>query len=1133
MTFPQLCVLPAALLLAFKACAFDWKPGPGYRVAALPVPATGQAGFTLLKPADLGIDFTNSLAEARAQQFQNLMNGSGLAAADFDGDGLTDLYFTHKQAANQLYRNLGGWKFTNATAASGTACTNLSSVGALAGDINGDGAPDLLVSSFGGPHACLLNDGQGHFTNVTATAGFTGASGGTSMAMADVDGDGDLDLYLCNFAVQAILRDGGIVSSRIINGKTVVTGRYAKRVKIENGRMYELGDPDVLFLNDGRGNFTPASWEQNFADAEGRPVPPPPDLGLAVQIRDVNGDGFPDIYVCNDFQTPDHLWFGDGKGHFREASLWTQRNMSYGSMGVDFADLDRDGRMDFVTVEMLDPDLKLHLRGISPTVPVNRLPGHFAYREELARNCLYRQRGDGTFAEIADFAGVSATSWSWGALFLDVDLDGWEDLLVSNGYMHDVNDRDISALTHARRDQEIQSTKDTLFMFPRMEPPKAAFRNRHDLTFEKVSAAWGFDSTRVAYGMVTADLDGDGDLDVILNCLEGPPLVYRNDTIAPRVAVRLKGRSPNTAGFGAKLTLTGGPVTQTQEVIGGGPYLSSSDPLRVFAAGKGENLALEVIWRSGRRSVIRGVQANSIYEVDEAGAESAERGTGSAEPKPAALFTEATAKLGHTHTDEGFDDFGQQPLLHRRLSTLGPQTLVADLNGDGQDDLVIGGARSGRLAVKLGDGAGGFADLALPGNALPDDVIGLAWLPGAKGKGSLFAALANYESGDTNQPSVLRWDFADGKAIAGEPLPGIGSSSPAALALGDVDGDGAADLFVGGRVIPRRWPEPPVSKLFHQAAGKFVVDEANTRALAGAGLVTAAAFADLDGDKQADLVLATEFGPVRIYRNQAGKLAEWDAPVNFGQTRTTLGHFTGWWNSLALADVNGDGRPDLIAGNWGRNSNWQLWGDGLPRVRYGDLNGDGVVTAVEAVRVGDRVMPWRYRDTLVGGLPDLAARYPKNAQFAEATLAEIFGAQFGKTQELAVTTLASMVFLNRGDHFDASELPAEAQWSCVNAIATADVDGDGHPDLFLAQNCFSVRPDDLVQDSGRGLWLRGDGQGGFTPVPGEQSGVIVYGEQRGASIGDFNGDGKPDLVVTQNGTETRLFLGTRGKVSPK
>jgi hypothetical protein len=1128
MHFARLFVLAATLLMASTALALDWQSGPGHRVARLSVPATGRTGFTLLNPAALGIDFTNTLAEARAQQFQNLMNGSGLAAADFDGDGLVDLYFTHKQAANQLYRNLGGGKFTNVTATSGTPCTNQSSIGVVAGDINGDGAPDLIVSSFGGPHACLLNDGRGHFTNVTLAAGLTGKSGGTSLALADVDGNGTLDLYFCNFAVEAILRDGGTITTRIINGQPVVTGRYAKRLKITDGKINEFGDPDVLFLNDGRGGFTPAPWEQAFTDAEGRPVSPPGDFGLAVQIRDVNGDGFPDIYVCNDFQTPDHLWLGDGHGHFREASNWALRNMSYASMGVDFADIDRDGRMDFITVEMLDQNLGQHLRTISPMSPVGRLPGQFAGREDMPRNCLYRQRGDGTFDEIACFAGVAATSWSWTALFLDVDLDGYEDLLVSNGHMHDVNNRDITAITKSRPDQSIRATKDTLFQFPPLEPPKSAFRNSHDLTFENLSTAWGFDSTRIAHGMIYADIDGDGDLDVILNCLNGPPLVYRNDTIAPRVAVKLKGRAPNTAGIGARLTLKGGPVTQTQEMTAGGQYLSSSETLRVFAAGTNA-MTLEVVWRSGRLSSIHGVQANCIYEVDEAGSQEAMPIL-----KPPALtplFTDATAALKHSHSEEPFDDFTQQPLLNKRLSQLGPSVVVADLNSDGHEDLVIGAARGGQVAALLGDGKGGFNSSLLPGSPLPDDLLGLVVFTNANKQRSVLAALANVESGDTNQPSVLRWDWVEGRFRSGEPVPSIGSS-PGALALGDVDGDGAPDLFVGGRVTPRRWPEPAVSKLFHNDGRKFIVDEDNSKLLAGAGLVTGAVFADLDSASRPALVLATEFGALRIYRSNAGKLTEWNAPVTCAALPSVkhLSDLTGWWNCVAVADVDGDGHPDLLAGNWGLNSTWQVWGDGKPRVAYGDLNGDGVVTAVEAVSVNGRVVPWRDRDYLLRGLPDLAARFPQHGKFTDATLTEVLGGHPAKTRQLAVTTLASMVFLNRGDHFEARELPAEAQWSSVNAIAVADIDGDGKPDVFLAQNNYSVRPEDMRLDAGRGLWLRGDGRGGFMPVPGEQSGVTVYGEQRGAAVGDFNSDGKPDLIVTQNGAATRLFFGTSGRM---
>ncbi len=367
-------------------------------MAPLTVETGTSPGFTQWSPHELGIQFTNALSPERAQLFQNLMNGSGLAAADVDGDGLVDLYFCHKQAPNQLYRNLGGGRFTNVTAAAGVGCTNQTSVGAVFGDVNGDGAPDLLVSAFGGPNALLINDGRGRFTDVTASSGIAGKSGATSMALGDVDGDGDLDLYLCNFAVQAVLRDGGVISTRMVNGQPQVSGRYANRLRIIDGVLFEFGDPDVLLLNDGQGRFTQANWERTFLDAAGNPKPVPWDLGLAVQMRDINGDGFQDLYICNDFQTPDRLWLGDGRGKFRDSDPYALRNMSLASMGVDFADLDRDGRYDFVTVEMLNRDLRQHLRTSSGRTPLRRQPGLGEDREEFPRNCLYWNRGDGTYA---------------------------------------------------------------------------------------------------------------------------------------------------------------------------------------------------------------------------------------------------------------------------------------------------------------------------------------------------------------------------------------------------------------------------------------------------------------------------------------------------------------------------------------------------------------------------------------------------------------------------------------------------------------------------------------------------------------------------------------------------------------
>lgn len=406
-----------ALSLTLAVHGLDWRSEAGYRVAPLSVPVGGRTGFTLLEPATLGITFTNALSPQRAQMFQNLMNGSGLAAADADGDGLVDLFFCAKQSANRLYRNLGNGRFTDISATTGVGCTNQTTTGAVFGDLNGDGAVDLVVSGFGGPHAVLLNDGKGRFTDVTAASGLSSKTGATSLALADLDGDGDLDVYWCNFGVQAILRDGGVISTRMVNGQPQVTGRFANRVRIMDGLLFEYGEPDVMALNDGTGKFTPVPWETAFTDAAGKPVAPPWDFGLAVQVRDVNGDGAPDIYVCNDFQTPDHLWLGDGKGRFREASPLALRNMSYASMGVDFADFDRDGHLDFVAVEMLSRDLGQHLRTASPMQPVGRVLGDWRGREDVPRNTLYRARGDGSYDEIALFAGVAATSWSWAPLF--------------------------------------------------------------------------------------------------------------------------------------------------------------------------------------------------------------------------------------------------------------------------------------------------------------------------------------------------------------------------------------------------------------------------------------------------------------------------------------------------------------------------------------------------------------------------------------------------------------------------------------------------------------------------------------------------------------------------------------------
>jgi hypothetical protein len=444
---------------------------------------------------------------------------------------------------------------------------------------------------------------------VTRTSGLLSRGGGTSLALGDLEGDGDLDLYVAYFGIEAILREGGRVSYGMVNGQPVVTGRHARRLKVVGGQLVELGEQDALYLNDGKGKFTAVNWTEFFRDEDGRPVSVAPlDFGLAVQIRDINEDGFPDIYVCNDFQTPDRVWLNDGRGHFRAMPSLALRNMSYASMGVDFADIDRDGRLDFITVDMLSREHSRRLRQLSSMPPLARKIGAIEEREEVPRNALYWNRGDGTYAEIAWLSGVAASEWSWTPVFLDVDLDGFEDLLISAGSLYDVMDRDVA--TDARKG---------LSLYPRLNTGNLAFRNRGDLTFEDVGRAWGFESQQISHGMALADIDADGDLDLAINCANAAPLIYRNDSSAPRVAVRLRGLPPNTQGIGAQIKLLGGAVpVQSQEMICGGRYLSGDQALRVFAAGDVDReMQIQVTWRSGRRTVVKGVRANRIYEVDE------------------------------------------------------------------------------------------------------------------------------------------------------------------------------------------------------------------------------------------------------------------------------------------------------------------------------------------------------------------------------------------------------------------------------------------------------------------------------------------------------------------------------------
>jgi hypothetical protein len=820
-------------------------------------------------------------------------------------------------------------------------------------------------------------------------------------------------------------------------------------------------------------------------------------------------------------------------------------------MGVDFADIDRDGRMDIFALDMLSRDWRMRRTQIldigSPRPPVGAIDN----RPQIPQNSLFHNRGDGTFEEIAAYAGITAAEWAWQPVFLDVDLDGFEDLIISTGFVHNLNDADNmektlklrragtlvppklrpdgKPVTRSPQEHKDEDLYQANMLSAPLITPIVAYRNLGNLRFEDDGVAWGFDQAALHNGIAVGDLDNDGGLDIVVNNLGSAANVYHNHGSAPRVAVRLKGLAPNIQGIGGKVKLLGGAVPmQSQEVACGGLYLSGSDPLRVFAAGKSEHMTIEVTWRSGRKSVVGNVRPNRIYEIDEAGAGAAESPRPAEEQKP--FFKDVSQMISHQHHQEFYDDYARQPLLPWQLSQGGPGVAWVNLLGDGREELVIGSGRGGNLAVYIPDGKGNLVRAPIQ-STLPEDLTGIVgWVPGPNGR-ALVVGRDNYESpGSPPSASVASYI----PAPQHQDLPAMPAST-GPLAVADVYGEGKLDLFVGGRVIPGRYPEAADSRIYRNVGGQLQVDEENSRVLEKVGLVNGAVWSDLEGDGYPDLILACEWGPIRVFKNEHGRLHEITKELG-------LDRYTGWWHGVTTGDIDGDGRMDIIASNWGLNSDYEAGSNEPVRMYYEDCSDRGALDLIEGVydRMRGVEIPRRMRDALASAYPPLVGRYPTHMAYAAATMEEVLGVLPKPAEKVEARTLASMVFFNRTDHFEGVAMPYEAQVAPGYAVNVGDFDGDGNEDIFLSQNFFelasgvmsmSFHVEDAGRrlDAGRGLWLRGKGGGRLEAVPGQKSGILVYGEQRGAALCDFDGDGRVDLVVSQNGAETKLYQNVLGK----
>ncbi len=1048
--------------------------------------------FTRLPSGYTGLRFENRLTptqDLNVFTFRNYYNGGGVAIGDLTGDGLPEIVLTSNLGGTRIYLNEGKYRFRDVTEEAG-----LHSQGWVTGvtlaDVNGDGLLDIYVCHAGRvggklqPNELYINQGlnaHGVPTFVERAAAYGIADTGYSVQAVffDYDRDGDLDLFL--------LRN---------------SPRPVASMELKNTR--NVRDPlggDRLYRNDG-GHFTDVSEQAGIYGSE-------IGMGLGVVVSDVNRDGWPDIYVANDFFERDYLYINRGDGTFDEQLVRQMPSISLSSMGLDIADINNDGWPDIYTVDML-PDDEHRLKTTTSFESWDRLQEEVrnGFHWQFTRNMLHLNNGDGTFSEIGQMAGVARTDWSWSALIADFDLDGYKDIYVTNGVAKDVTSQDYVAFLGSRETM-VQAASggrvDFLGLINAMTStplPNYAFRNNGDLTFTDRSAAWGLDTPGFSNGAAYGDLSGGGALDLVVNNVDQEAFVYRNNArtlLANRyLQVRLEGEGKNRFAIGAKVRLWSGGEQFFQEEEPTRGFQSSVDYVLTFGIGRRDTLdSMKFEWPDGRVSTVRRVAANQRLTVRQAE---------SAAPRPAVarpvrtLFTDVTDRvaLPYAHREPAFSDFDREPLIPKLVSTEGPLLAVADVNGDGLDDIFIGGAKGqpGALLIQRPDGS--FVrsnEKVFDEDRTSEDLGAVFFDADGDGKVDLYVVSGGNEFSDISPALQDRLYLNDGRGHfrkARGSLPAEYASG-SCVAAADYDGDGHVDLFVGGRVVPWRYGADPRSMLLkNDGHGHFTdVTERLAPELSQVGMVTDAVWRDVDGDGRPDLVVVGEWMPITIFHNAGGgRLVRVRTPG--------LEHSEGWWNRIVAGDFTGHGRVDFIVGNLGSNTRFRA-SDSEPVTMYvKDFEGSGSYQQIVSIYNHGKSYPIAMRDELLRAIPSLRVRYPRYEGYAGQTVTDIFSpAQLAGATFKQARTFATALVRNNGDgSFTLVPLPLQAQLAPVYGILAGDFDGDGKVDLLLAGNFDGVQPEIGRMSASYGLFLRGDGAGSFTPVPASRSGFLVPGQAR-------------------------------------
>ena len=1088
--------------------------------------------FIYLDSIKTGVNFKNNwMPEKKYEtQLENSFISAGVAIGDYNDDGLLDIFLSRQQDGGRLFKNLGQMRFEDVTLSLGILDDEVWSTGASFIDINNDGLLDLFVCMFDSPNKLFINYGS-HFKNEAELYGLDYSGASVMMAFSDYDNDGDLDAYLLtnrlimnndSLMVKVLRGDDGSLK---VHPDYSELGYFIKRPGMVPA-MINAGEYDYLYQNDN-GRFVDVSEKSGIGKN--------PYYGLSATWWDFNDDGKTDLYVANDFMGPDHLFQNmgldsTGSIQFKDVTEEILPYTPWFSMGADFSDINNDGKLDLMTSDMAGSN---HYRD---KVSMGAMTGpdseawflNFPTPPQYMRNMLYLNSGTNRFNEIAYLAGLATTDWTWSVKFGDLDNDGYEDVYFTNGMSRDFGNGDVKDLFRNQKSKTVNNFDFWINQEP-YRLKNMVFKNLGDFKFDDVSNDWGLDYLGVNTGSAIGDLDNDGDLDIVMNAFDEPARIYQNNLKRSNsLRIKLDGKDSNSDGFGTKLELfyDNGRKKIVRAVSSSRGLMSSSESIVHFGLGSLEIAdSIKIYWPSGSVQKLKDVPCGYLYTVSE------KDNSSNLKLKHNSIFVEhknAISKI--KHSERIYDDFKREKLLPNKLSQLGSGVSWGDVDGDGDDDLFLGGAAGSYGRIFINDGFGDFQIKPQPvlmRDASYEDMGSVFIDPDNDGDLDLYVVSGGVEceAGDPILQDRIYLNNGKGDFIRGAStlLPRMFDSG-GVITASDIDKDGRLDLFIGGRVVPGKYPEFPRSYILKNSGPKFIdVTENIAPNLKNSGMVTSAIFCDVNGDSWDDLLITYEWGPVRYYQNDNGKF--FDRTIESG-----LNDRLGWFNSISAGDIDNDGDIDFVIGNFGFNTKYKATLKKPELLYYGDFEGAGKKNIVEAKYENNICLPRRGLSCSSNAMPIVKDKFPTYHDFAISSVQDIYTeALLSSADKLIVNELASGVLINEQNIggevvFKFYPLPRIVQVSPVFGSSLCDVNGDGNIDLFVVQNFSGPQRETGYMHGGIGQLLLGDGKGFFQPISADISGIKISGDATTLTSHDFNGDGMVDFLVGVNDDNYKLFI---------